>query len=49
MPCIHCSNGKWKYGVHGNCQFDTLRQCKEAERAIKAKEARKAKQQEKAK
>jgi len=34
MPCIKCSNGKYKYGEHGNCQFDTLAKCKEAAAAI---------------
>ena len=34
MPCMKCSNGKWKYGEHGNCQFDTLSACKAAAAAI---------------
>ena len=34
MPCIKCANGKWKYGEHGNCQFDTLKACKDAAAAI---------------
>lgn len=34
MPCMKCSNGKWKYGEHGNCQFDTLEQCQAAAAAI---------------
>ena len=34
MPCIKCANGKWKYGEHGNCQFDTLAACKAAAAAI---------------
>jgi hypothetical protein len=34
MPCIKCSNGKWKYGERGNCQFDTLAACKAAAAAI---------------
>ena len=38
MPCIKCSNGKWKYGEHGNCQFDTLKSCRAAEAAIHARE-----------
>lgn len=37
MPCIKCSNGKWKYGEHGTCQFDTLGKCQEAAAAIHAK------------
>lgn len=39
MPCYKCSNGKWKYGKEGNCQFDTLESCKQAERAVHAREA----------
>ena len=38
MPCIKCSNGKWKYGDRGRCQFDTLESCKAAEAAIHARE-----------
>lgn len=34
MPCIKCANGKWKYGQHGRCQFDTLEACKAAAAAI---------------
>jgi hypothetical protein len=35
---MKCSNGKYKYGEHGNCQFDTLKACREAEQAIHAQE-----------
>jgi hypothetical protein len=38
MPCYKCSNGKYKYGQRGNCQFDTLEACKAAEAAIHARE-----------
>jgi len=38
MPCIKCANGKWKYGEHGNCQFDTLTACKQAAAAIHIQE-----------
>jgi len=38
MPCYKCSNGKWKYGKAGNCQFDTLASCRAAEAAIHARE-----------
>jgi hypothetical protein len=41
MPCYKCSNGKWKYGQRGNCQFDTLAACEAAERAIHAREGKK--------
>lgn len=34
MPCMKCSNGKYKYGANGNCQFDTLDACKAAAAAI---------------
>lgn len=37
MPCIKCSNGKWKYGVKGRCVFKTLQACKDAAAAIHAK------------
>ena len=43
MPCYKCSNGKYKYGEHGNCQFDTLSKCREAEQAIHAREDNKPK------
>ena len=38
MPCIKCSNGKWKYGEGGNCQFDTLAACHAAAAAIHIQE-----------
>lgn len=38
MPCYKCSNGKWKYGEKGRCQFDTLESCEAAERAIHARQ-----------
>lgn len=41
MPCYKCSNGKYKYGQKGNCQFDTLAACQAAERAIHAREGNK--------
>jgi len=41
MPCYKCSNGKWKYGKAGTCQFDTLEACQKAERAIHARESAK--------
>ena len=34
MPCLKCSNGKWRYGEHGKCVFDTYEQCRAAEIAI---------------
>lgn len=38
MPCYKCSDGKYKYGKDGNCQFDSLAKCQEAERAVHARE-----------
>ena len=38
MPCMKCANGKWKYGEHGNCQFDTLSACNAAAAAIHIQE-----------
>ena len=40
MPCMKCSNGKYKYGLHGNCQFDTLAACKKAAAAIHIQEGK---------
>jgi len=40
MPCMKCSNGKWKYGEHGNCQFDTLSACHAAAAAIHIQEGK---------
>ena len=40
MPCMKCSNGKWKYGAKGNCQFDTLEACHAAEAAIHIQEGK---------
>ena len=31
---MKCSNGKYKYGENGNCQFDTLEACHAAAAAI---------------
>ena len=38
MPCIKCSNGKWKYGEKGKCLYNTLKKCKEAAAAIHTQE-----------
>lgn len=37
MPCMKCNNGKYKYGEHGRCVYDTLEACKRAAAAIHAK------------
>jgi len=34
MPCMKCSNGKYKYGVNGSCVFNTLEACHAAAAAI---------------
>jgi len=39
MPCIKCSNGKYKYGEHGKCIYETLEKCQEAAAAIHAQES----------
>lgn len=39
MPCIKCSNNKWKIG-NGKCVYTTLQDC---ERALKAYYASKEK------
>ena len=46
MPCIKCSDGKWKYGEDGKCQYDTLEKCKEVEAAIHAAESEKDKEED---
>lgn len=38
MPCYKCNNNKYKYGLKGDCVFDTLERCQAAERAIHARE-----------
>lgn len=38
MPCIKCSNGKYKYGERGDCMFDTLAKCKAGAIAINISE-----------
>ncbi len=40
MPCMRCANGKYKYGVDGNCQFDTLEACHAAAAAIHIQEGK---------
>jgi hypothetical protein len=37
---MKCANGKWKYGEHGNCQFDTLAACHAAAAAIHIQEGK---------
>lgn len=43
MPCIKCSNGKYKYGEKGKCVYDTLAKCKKAAAAIHIQEDKKTK------
>jgi hypothetical protein len=35
MPCIKCSNGKWRLGS-GKCMYTSLAKCKKAEAAYHA-------------
>ena len=37
---MKCSNGKYKYGANGNCQFDTLEACHAAAAAIQIHEGK---------
>ena len=30
MPCIECENNKWRWGESGECKYDSLSQCEEA-------------------
>ena len=30
MPCISCSNGKYKFGESGTCRYNTLAECERA-------------------
>jgi hypothetical protein len=30
MPCKECENGLWKWGETGECQYDSLSECEEA-------------------
>ena len=34
MPCIKCSNGKWKIGQKGKCVYKTKKKCEQALAAI---------------
>ena len=36
MPCIKCSNGKWKFGEKGKCSFKTKEACETAGSVIHA-------------
>lgn len=35
MPCLRCSNGKWRWGERGRCQFDSREHCERAAAAIR--------------
>ena len=30
MPCKKCNNGKYKHGNTGNCEYETIEECREA-------------------
>ena len=34
MTCTKCISGKWRYGEHGACVFDTLEECELAAATI---------------
>ena len=36
MPCVKCSNGKYRFGS-GACRFATLKSCREFERRYYAR------------
>jgi hypothetical protein len=44
MPCYKCPNGMYKYGTRGDCMFDTLTKCKDAEIAINIEKINKLKE-----
>jgi hypothetical protein len=29
MPCKECTEGKYKWGETGECEYDTLQECEE--------------------
>jgi len=35
MPCVKCSNGKWRFGS-SKCTYTSLENCKKAEQAYYA-------------
>jgi hypothetical protein len=45
MPCVKCSNGKWRLGS-GKCMYTTLEKCKAAERAYYASRKEETAQEE---
>ena len=45
MPCIKCSNGKWKYGQDGECIY-TKKKCAEIAQAIHANKDKELKENE---
>jgi len=53
MPCVKCSNGKWRFGS-SKCMYTSLENCKKAEQAYYAsrkeetmQEAKETKKEEK--
>ena len=30
MPCTKCEEGKYKWGERGDCEYDTLQECEDA-------------------
>ena len=33
MPCTKCKEGKYKWGKTGDCKYDTLQECEDANHA----------------
>jgi hypothetical protein len=34
MPCIKCTEGKWKWGTNGKCIYNSKSECEKAGLAI---------------
>ena len=45
MPCVKCSNGKWRLGS-GKCMYTSLKNCKKAEAAYWANKEEENKSEE---
>ena len=40
MPCEECENGKVKWGKTGECQYDSIAECEEANKDYYEKETK---------
>lgn len=43
MPCLKCSNGKYKMGEDGNCKYSSKENCEKAQQAYHAKQGSESK------